>query len=98
MVLTERHIVDIGLYVRPFGHGSCSLERKMSRKDELKQPDSVDPCPQAGGLRRLQGACPRLAVMQIHAVIGPGNGVHPTSRNKNRAVVKPISGFHIQVA
>jgi len=60
--------------------------------------DSVDRCPQAGGLRRFQGARLRLCVMQIHAVIGPGNGVHPASRNQNRAVVKPISGFHIQVA
>ena len=56
---------------------------------------SADRRHQAGGLRRFQGS---LGGMQIHAVIGPGNGAHPASRNQHRAAVKPISGFHIQVA
>ena len=29
IILTERHIADIGLYVLPFGHGSCSLEEDV---------------------------------------------------------------------
>jgi hypothetical protein len=66
------------------------IERNCSRKRTAQ----IDTAKRV----RFQGACLSLCGMQIHAVIGPGNGLHPASRNQHRAAVKPVSGFDIQVA